>query len=101
MVVFGEILDGREAERVGLVWRCVPDDELLDAAIALAAKAASAPPALSARVRETMSAVSALVDHEAAVDAELEAQVWSLDQPDFQERLAAMQQRISAKPAPQ
>jgi enoyl-CoA hydratase len=101
MVVFGEVLDGRQAETAGLVWRCVPDDELLGASVALAAKAASAPPALSTRVRTTMNAVSALDDHAAAVDVELEAQVWSLDQPDFQERLAAMQQRISAKPAPQ
>src|SRR5579863_3302270 len=25
-IVFGEVLDGASAERVGLVWRCVPDD---------------------------------------------------------------------------
>ena len=31
-VLFGEVLDGAEAERVGLVWRCLPDDELLPAA---------------------------------------------------------------------
>ena len=101
MVVFGEVLDGREAERVGLVWRCVPDDELLAASIELAAKAASAPAALRARVRQTMDAVAALDDQPAAVDLELDAQVWSLDQPDFKERLAAMQQRISTKPGPQ
>ena len=101
MVVFGEILDGREAERVGLVWRCVPDDQLLRAAVELAAKAASAPPALRARVRQTMDAVAGLDEHPAAVDLELEAQVWSLDQPDFKDRLAAMQQRISTKPGPQ
>ena len=101
MVVFGEILDGRAAERVGLVWRCVPDDDLLRAATELAAKAASAPAALSTRVRRTMDALIAVDDHPAAVDVELEAQVWSLDQPDFKERLAAMQQRISTKPGPQ
>ena len=101
MVVFGEVLDGREAERVGLVWRCVPDDDLLEAALELAAKAASAPAALRARVRSTMDAVAGLDDHPAAVDVELEAQVWSLDQPDFKERLAAMQSRISTKPGPQ
>lgn len=101
MVVFGEILDGREAERVGLVWRCVPDDDLLEAALELAAKAASAPPALRARVRSTMDAVAGLDHQPAAVDLELEAQVWSLDQPDFKERLAAMQSRISTKPGPQ
>ena len=101
MVVFGEVLDGRAAERVGLVWRCVPDDELLTEAVELAAKAASAPPALSTRVRETMTALVGVDDHPAAVDLELEAQVWSLDQPDFKERLAALQQRISTKPGPQ
>jgi enoyl-CoA hydratase len=100
MVVFGEVLDGRAAERAGLVWRCVPDEELLDAAVALAAQAASAPPALSARVRGTMTTLVGVDDHPTAVDVELEAQVWSLDQPDFKERLAAMQQRISTKPAP-
>ena len=39
-VVFGEVLDGAEAERVGLVHRCVDDDQLLDAAQAMAARAA-------------------------------------------------------------
>ena len=101
MVVFGEILDGAAAEAAGLVWRCVPDDELLGAAVELAATAATAPPELSTRVRRTMDAVAGLDDHASAVDLELEAQVWSLDQPDFKERLAAMQQRISTKPAPQ
>jgi enoyl-CoA hydratase len=95
MVVFGEVLDGRAAERIGLVWRCVPDDELLGAARDLAAQAASAPPALSAKVRRTMDTLVGVDDHETAVDVELEPQVWSLDQPDFQERLAALQQRIS------
>ena len=43
-VVFGEVLDGAEAERVGLVHRCVDDDELLDAAHAMAARAATRAP---------------------------------------------------------
>ena len=42
-VLFGEVLDGAEAERVGLVWRCVADDELLPAAHAMAERAAGAP----------------------------------------------------------
>jgi enoyl-CoA hydratase len=40
-VVFGQVLDGREAERVGLVYRCVPDADLLDAAQSFAAGAAT------------------------------------------------------------
>ena len=39
-VVFGEVLDGAEAERVGLAHRCVDDDQLLTAAQAMAARAA-------------------------------------------------------------
>src|ERR1700694_4016303 len=35
-VVFGEVLNGEEAERVGLVWKCVDDDQLLDTARELA-----------------------------------------------------------------
>ena len=48
-VLFGEVLDGAEAERVGLVWRCLPDDELLPAAQAMAERAAAAPTSSSAR----------------------------------------------------
>jgi enoyl-CoA hydratase/carnithine racemase len=42
--LFGEVLDGAEAERVGLVWRCVDDDDLLDEARTLAGRAAAGPP---------------------------------------------------------
>ena len=37
-VLLGEVMDGREAERVGLVHRCVADDDLLDTAIAMGAR---------------------------------------------------------------
>src|SRR6478752_10564790 len=40
-VVFGEVMDGEEAARVGLAHRCVDDDQLLAAAQAMAARAAS------------------------------------------------------------
>ena len=42
-VLFGEVLDGEEAARVGLAYRCVDDDRLAEVAHAMAAKAASAP----------------------------------------------------------
>ena len=38
-----DFVDGREAERIGLVSLCVPDDELLDRAMAVAVKLASGP----------------------------------------------------------
>jgi enoyl-CoA hydratase len=94
-VLFGEVLDGREAERVGLVWRCVPDDELLDAARTMAARAAAGPRELVAKVKATIADMADITDHDAAVDRELEPQVWSLGQPAFKERLAALQAKIT------
>ena len=94
-VVFGEVLDAAEAERVGLVWRAVPDDDLLAVAVAMAARAASGPPELVARIKSSIRSVAALDEHADAVAAELEPQVWSINQPAFAERLAALQSRIS------
>jgi enoyl-CoA hydratase len=44
-----------------------------------------------------MRDVIQLSDHAAAVERELEPQVWSINQPAFQEKLAALRQRISTR----
>ena len=96
-VVFGEVMDGAEAERVGLVHRCVDDDQLLVAAHQMAARAATAPRALLVEVKQTIQAMADVDDHPAAVKRELDPQVWSTRQPWFAERIAALQARISSK----
>jgi enoyl-CoA hydratase len=96
-VLFGEVLDGTEAERVGLVWRCLPDDELLPAAQAMAERAAAAPHELVAKTKATIADMADVGDHDAAVTRELVPQVWSLEQPAFRERVAALQAKISSK----
>ena len=96
MVLFGEVLSGPEAEQAGLVWRCVDDADLLDTARELAARAAAAPSELTRRTKATMDDVLAIDDHEAAVARELETQLWSMDQPEFAERLAALQAKIKS-----
>ncbi len=93
-VLFGEVLDGAEAERCGLVWRCVDDDALLGEARELAARAAAAPRDLVIRAKATLAAMADVATHADAVEAELEPQLWSLGQPAFAERLAALQSRI-------
>jgi enoyl-CoA hydratase len=95
-VLFGEVLSGAEAERTGLAWRCVPDHELLPLAIELAARAASAPRDLVERVKATIGDMGAITDHTEAVYRELGDQVWSVTQPAFVERLAALQRKISS-----
>ena len=98
-VLFGEVLGGPEAERCGLVWRCVDDEVLLDEARSLAARAAAAPRALTQRVKQTLKAVPAIDDPDEAVDLELAAQLWSMGQPEFGARLAALEARVSGRAA--
>ncbi len=95
MVLFGEVLDGAEAERVGLVWRCVADDDLLPAAIEMAARAAAVPRELLARAKATITDTATIDSHADAVRRELRDQTWSVGQPAFQDRLAALRAQIS------
>jgi enoyl-CoA hydratase len=97
LVLFGDVVDGTEAARLGLVHRCVEDAELLDTAHAFAAKAASAPRELLVTTKQTLTDMAGVAVHDAAVDRELEPQLWSTRQPWFRERLAALQARISKK----
>jgi enoyl-CoA hydratase len=96
-VLFGEILDGAEAERVGLVWKCVDDDKLLTVAHEMAARAAAAPRELLAVTKKTIQDMANVSDHPAAVKRELDPQVWSTRQPWFAERLAALAAKITKK----
>lgn len=96
-VVFGQVLDGAEAERVGLALRCVDDADLLPAAQAMAEVAASAPRELVITTKATLAAMADVADHPTAVQRELEPQLWSTRQPWFAERLAALRSRIGAR----
>ena len=96
-VVFGEFMDGAEAERVGLVHRCLDDDQLLTVAHEMAARAASAPRELVIEVKRTIHDMADIRTHTEAVDRELTPQLWSTRQPWFAERIAALQAKISSK----
>jgi enoyl-CoA hydratase len=94
-VLFGQTLDAAEAERVGLVWRSVGEDELLSVAVAVASRAAEVPSDLARRAKRTIADMATIDDHDAAVERELVDQLWSMEQPEFAERLAALQARIT------
>lgn len=97
MVLFGEILDAAEAERVGLAWRAVDGEpaDVVDAAVALARKAAEAPRDLVTTTKASMRTTAGLTEHAQAVEVELAPQATSLDSPEFAARLSAMKARIS------
>ncbi len=94
LVLFGQILDGPQAEKAGLVWRCVDEGTLLDQALVLATRAASGPKLLVREVKATMSDMATVATHTEAIERELKPQVWSVTQPFFAERLAAVQARV-------
>ena len=96
-VIFGDILDGAEAERIGLAWKCVDDDQLLNVAHEMAARAASRPRELLKVTKRTIQDMAHVSEHPAAVERELDPQVWSTRQPWFAEMLAALQAKIAKK----
>ncbi len=101
MVVFGEVIGADDAVRLGLAWKSVADDELLAEAHALAARASAAPVELVRRVKQTIDDMLAIDDHDDAVDHELVAQVWSMNNPEFQVRVGALREQIHhATPEP-
>ncbi len=96
-VIFGEVLDGTEAERIGLVHRCVDDAALLETAHTMAARAADAPRELVITTKKTIQDMAGIGEHGDAVARELEPQLWSTRQPWFAERIAKLQAQISSK----
>lgn len=96
-VLFGDVLDGETAERVGLAYRCVDDDALLAAAHDMAARAAAAPRELVIATKRTIATMATVADHPSAVATELEPQLWSTRQPWFTERLAALRDRLARR----
>jgi enoyl-CoA hydratase len=97
MVLFGARLDGAAAAARGLAWACVDDASVVTEAVGLARTAASAPRQLAVRVKDTMGRVASLGNQDDAVATEIEAQIWSLGQPFFTQRLAARQGRQSGQ----
>jgi enoyl-CoA hydratase len=69
--LFGERIDAARAAEIGLVWRVVSDDALLDDAVAVAAAGAEVPRDLSAAMKATLRETPWRADFEAAVQAEL------------------------------
>jgi enoyl-CoA hydratase len=89
MVLFGERIEGRRAAELGLAWRCVPDTELLDAAVGLATRAASAPRDLLRAVKASLVEAPWRPDFASAVAMELDRQQESFRRGWLAERLSS------------
>jgi enoyl-CoA hydratase len=94
LTLFGESLDGEEAVRCQLAWRCVPESEVLEAAHQMAARAAGRSRALLALTRRTLDDSAVCVRASDAVALELDRQRWSMAQPEFLAALGRLRARL-------
>jgi enoyl-CoA hydratase len=101
LVLCGDVLTGAEAAAHGLVWRCVSDSDVEEVALKLARRAAGRPRALMARTKQTLRNMSAVSSFDEAFAAELQAQEWSVAQPEFAEAIRRVQADLEARKAKQ
>jgi enoyl-CoA hydratase len=93
LTLFGEVVDAAEAARIGLVHRVA--DDVVPAAVQLAARAAAAPRDLVRTTKSTLRLTSGMATQAEAVEVEVRAQAESVRSPEFRERVAALQSSIS------
>ncbi len=95
VTLFGEAVDAAEAQRIGLVHRVV--DDVVGAAVEMAARAAAADRELAIATKATLRLTAGMTTQRDAVDVEVRAQAESVRSDDFRARLAALQQSISGR----
>lgn len=74
IALFGESVEGRRAAEIGLAWRCVADDALLDEALALAGRASELSRDLAVALKATLREVPWQPSFDAALTTELDRQ---------------------------
>ena len=89
----GEYIDGREAERIGLVNRSVPLDRLMDEALSLAEKIAENSSFSIKMIKKGLHMARGEVSLEALMDFEIEACLACVSTKERQESLQAFESR--------
>ena len=90
LTLFGARVDGAQAARIGLAWDCVPDDQLLSAALQICAVAAHAPRELVVQIKSTLAAGETWRSHDEALEYELREQLSSMHAPAFRDAFAGL-----------
>lgn len=94
LVLFGDVVTAEEAERCGLVWRAVPDEDLGDVVGRLAARVAGRDRELLRRTKATLALGGALSVGRMATEVEQIAQDWSQRRPAYLEGVERLRERV-------
>ena len=94
MSLFGESLDGEEAVRRGIAWRCVPEVDLDSAVMEYASRAAKLDRPLMTAVRRTLDDSAGVHRASDAIELELPVQQWSMERPEFLAALGRLRARL-------
>ncbi len=92
--LFGESVDGEEAARIGLAWRCVPESDLMAVVLEYASRVAKLDRPLVARARTALDDSAGVHRSADAIELELPVQQWSMERPEFQEALGRLRARL-------
>ncbi len=97
LMLTGRIIDAAEADRIGLVLRVVPDDELLDAALETARPIVANSPWGIRMTKEVMWSQLEVPSLQAGIDLENRTQVLSSMTGDMREAVAAFLEKRPAR----
>ncbi len=97
MLLFSQLLSGREAVDKGLAWKCVEAESLLDEAFEFTANIRDLPKELLLRTKQTLRQAGGTNSHQEILELETAEQVWSINQPYARDSIAAMIKKISGK----
>ncbi|MCF3946208.1 2-(1,2-epoxy-1,2-dihydrophenyl)acetyl-CoA isomerase PaaG [Acidiphilium sp. AL] len=96
LAMTGETITARQAAEWGLIWRCLPDEGFMDAALALAADLAAKPTQALAAIKRALNA-SGTNDMDAQLDLERDLQRGLGRTPDFVEGVRAFAEKRPAR----
>jgi 2-(1,2-epoxy-1,2-dihydrophenyl)acetyl-CoA isomerase len=96
LAMTGDKLSAEDAERFGLIWRCVDDAALVDQTMALAQRLAAMPVKALAATRRTIDE-AIMIDYSAALSVEARVQNEMGAQADFREGVAAFLEKRAAR----
>lgn len=96
VTMLGEKVSASTAERWGMIWRTVPAESLMAAAMEVATRLAANPPGVCRQVREVFAAAQ-LNSLGAQMEMERRRQRDLLDRPSFQEGVKAFQEKRPPK----